>query len=513
MSASASKKKRKELEGQGLSSKNIAADKSRKEKNSTLKNVLIVALVLIVCAAAVFAVIKLVNRPSYDTKATVLTVGEEKLTVPVYNYFYNWNANQFYNYYSQYSQVIQSGVPFSQQSMGEGTTLEDYLKQSTNENVKNVLNLVALAKANGYTLSEEDKKTISDSVEAMKATAEQYKANFPSLEKYLNEVYGEGCDLESYEEFLTLSMIASNYSEKFQSEFHPSEEDIEKKYQEDVDAYDLVVFAAATVEAESTTVEAETEGESSEGTSETTEATQPATVYTDEAKAAAREKAEGYTKEMPEDSTPAAYGKSSIVSVYNQEIADWLFDSSRKEGDSKCFAANEDETKFYTVRYDRRETNDYYMVKGNLFTIAKDAEGTEVKEGEKTAEQKRDEVLAAIHDGMTDEEFNTAVTALGYSASPMSISRNYSVEEIRSFLYDDSRKAGDLLTTYENDTNYYVVRFASREEELYRNQTISNVLLNEKYNEIISKDEVKVDENMMQYANTDLTFYNNSSES
>lgn len=502
MSASASKKKRKELEGQGLSKK-TAANKSHESKNNTLKTTLIVALVLVVCAAAVFGVVKLVNRPSYDTKATVVTVGSETMTVPVYNCFYTMNANQFYSYYSQY---IQAGVPVSQQSFGEDTTVEDYLKSTTNDYVKNVLNIVALAKANGFSLSDEDKKSITDEVESFKTSAEQ-NPYYSSTEKYLEAVFGEGTDLDDYEEYLTLTTIATKYIEKFQNEFKASDADIEKKYQEDVTAYDQVVFTSASVEAESSPAE------TGDSTTDPTGTTQPATVYTDEAKAAAREKAEGYTQEMPEDSKPNAYAKASVVNVYTQEIADWLFDDARKEGDVKCFAANEEETKFYTIRFDRRETNDYCMVKANLYTITKDAEDAELKDGEKTAEQKRDELLAAIHDGMTDEEFTTAVTALGYSSSPINISRNYSIEEIRSFLYDDSRKPGDLLTTYENDTSYYVVRFVSQEEEIYRNQMISNDLLNAKYEEIISKDELKVDEALMQHANTDVTFTSNTSAS
>ena len=76
MSASASKKRRKELELQGLSTKDIAAKEEKEQRSKLLRNGLIVALVVAVCVAAVFAVISLVNRPSYDTKAAAATVGD-----------------------------------------------------------------------------------------------------------------------------------------------------------------------------------------------------------------------------------------------------------------------------------------------------------------------------------------------------------------------------------------------------------------------------------------------------
>ena len=110
MSASASKKKRKELEEQGLSPKDVAAQKAKEQKAKTTKNILIVALVIVVVAAAVIGVISLVNAPSYDVKAAVATVGEEKITVPIYDYFYNLSAS---NFYESYSFLIQGGVPLS----------------------------------------------------------------------------------------------------------------------------------------------------------------------------------------------------------------------------------------------------------------------------------------------------------------------------------------------------------------------------------------------------------------
>ena len=53
MSASASKKKRKELEQQGLSAKNVAVQTANQQKKQTFRNVLVVLLAIFICAAAV----------------------------------------------------------------------------------------------------------------------------------------------------------------------------------------------------------------------------------------------------------------------------------------------------------------------------------------------------------------------------------------------------------------------------------------------------------------------------
>ena len=175
--------------------------------------------------------------------------------------------------------------------------------------------------------------------------------------------------------------------------------------------------------------------------------------------------------------------------------------------------------------FDGRETNDYHLVNANIFTINKDKpaeekdeaaeqkdedvqEATEAKE-EKTAEQKRDELLAAIHDGMTDAEFSTAVSALGYNVGTNTITKDYSIEEIRDFLFDAERKSGDLFTSYETATAYYIVRYASTEEKTYRDQMVESALWSKYYSDIASKNDVTVNEDLMKYANTNLTFNSN----
>ena len=114
---------------------------------------------------------------------------------------------------------------------------------------------------------------------------------------------------------------------------------------------------------------------------------------------------------------------------------------------------------------------------------------------------------------MTDEEFETAVTALGYSASTNALTRTYSNEEIRDYLFDESRKAGDL-TTIETDTTYYIVRYASAAEETYRDTLVKNSMRNTFYKGIVEANKIEIDEDVLVNAKTDLTFgtAENSSE-
>lgn len=548
MSASASKKKRKELEEQGLSAYAIAEKKAKEQKSKTLRNVLIVALAAVVCFAAVFGVIALVNRPDYDTKAPVLSVGSEKVTVPVYDYFYNLTASNFYN---SYSFIIESGKPLSQQKniFGEGT-LEDLLKENTNASLGEILNVVAKAKAENFELSSELKANVASGLASVKSEAQMYGM---SVDKYLAARFGEGCDLDSYEEYLKLYMTYSGYATKLSADFQPSAEEIQAEYEKDTGAYDLVSFTYATSAAESSkagdsestqkepdpsdaaedTAPAAAEGTEPAATEATapaaTEATAPAapasteTMYTDEAKAAAKEKAEAYAKEMPEDANTVTYNKENAKSYLTEEIANWLFEEGRKEGDVKVFARDDKETFYYTVRFDSRDTNDYCLVNANIITIQKDKESDvaskDVKEEDAqkeetlTAKQKFEALTAAVKEGMSDEDFNKTVTDLnqGYSTSVNPITRTYSMKEIREWLYEEGRKAGDLLTSYETDTAYYLVRFVSTEEETYRDTMVKNHLWNDYYDSIAKAKEYTVDQELLKNAFTDLSFQSNSS--
>ncbi len=512
MSASASKKKRKELEEQGLSAKDVAARKEKEKKSRQLRNLLIVVLAVAVALAAVFAVIKLVNRPSYDLKAPAATVGEEKITVPMYDYFYNLTASNFYN---SYSFLIQDGVPLSQQSsfFGGDGTLEDYMKDTTNSSLREIFNVCAKAKADGYQLSGEQQDSIKEALDSLKTEAATY--GFSNADKYLAARFGEGCNTDNYEEYMKVFLTYTGYANRLNEEFKPTVEEITAAYVADRSAYDLVNFTYATSAAEAEKTEAKTpDANVTDG--ETTAATEaPAStdpVYTDEAKAAAKAKAEEYLKEMPEDATTTSYNKDSVNSYFNEDIANWLFDDARKDGDVQVFPKDEKETYFYAVRFNSRDTNDYCLINANIISVAKDKEDAEIKEGEQSAKEKFDALVAAVKEGMSDEDFSKAVTALSYSDSTTSVSRTYSLEEIRDFLFDENRKEGDLLTSYENDTAYYLVRYASTDDETYRDTMVKNKLWNTYYEGIATANEIKVDEELLKHANTDLTFHKSNTE-
>jgi hypothetical protein len=237
---------------------------------------------------------------------------------------------------------------------------------------------------------------------------------------------------------------------------------------------------------------------------------------------------------MPEDAINNHVQKSQVS---NKELAEWLFDSARKEGDTTVIAQDEDGTTYVTVRFDKRETNDYNRVNGYILTIDRKVEETKAEEGseatkesseatkegseetEKEAEPTPDEKLATLKeglkDGMTDEEFETYVKDLKYSAYVRTMDKYSSIDEINEWLFDPARKAGDT-ETFETEDTYYLVRYSSAQEMTYRNELVKNSLLQKLYSEISTQNELKLVmdiETIKEKANTNLTFRGNTSAS
>ena len=541
MSASASKKKRKQLDPQGLSFRELAEQKQAEKKKKTRKNVLIVVCAVLAVLVIVYGVILLINS---RYRKTVATVGDEEIILPIYNTFYMTNANNM-SYYN----IFKPNVALRDQPNtvdGEGGTMEDYLIRTTNDSIRQNYNIYIKAMADKtFSLSDDAKQYISNSIKSMETSATN--AGYSSVNDYLRANFGRGYKLSDYENYLTITTTASEYTQHLQDTFAPSESDLSTAYDASPEDFDFVFYTYSTTKAEAEKTESTENTEDDENKSSdlnTANASEPAQdaapTYTDEAKAAAKAEAEKKQKNMPEDATSTHVQKSQIA---NKELAEWLFDSARKEGDTTVIAQDEEGTTYVTVRFDNRETNDYNRVNGYILTIDRKVEAADAEEGseatkaeesseatregseetekddEKEAEPTPDEKLATLKeglkDGMTDEEFETYVKDLKYSANVRTMDKYSSIDEINEWLFDPARKAGDT-ETFETEDTYYLVRFSSVQEMTYRNELVKYSLLKKLTSEISNQNELKLVmdvETIKEKANTNLTFRGNTSAS
>lgn len=517
MSASASKKRRQQRNEAGLTPSELSASQKKAEQKKKRLPIIIFCVVTLVAVALVVGLALLADKqaearldaqivPTYDITTVAATVGEEQITVPMYNYFYTMTVNNNASLYTYFG--LQAGTPFAEQSYGEDQTFEDVFKEQTKSTIQQYVNIYAEAKANGFALSEDDLAAIEENIASARTTAKN--SGYRKLNHFLYVNYGEGCNEENFREYLTLMQTVSSYAAKMEETFVPSDEDIENEYAENPDAYDLIHYTLYTVKAESIEEEVEAEGDDEEP--------QTQTVYTDEAKAEAKAEAEAAAESFPTEGTTESYGnKSTLVSRFDEDTAAWLVDSARQAGDVEVFEVDGGQS-YRVIRYESRDTNDYNRVNAYVVSIPLASSSSETNEDGSAVETSNEGVIAKITAGlrkdMTDEAFEKLISDNGYTASSSEIAKTSYNEDVINFLYGSDRTAGDfqVITT---ESYYYVVRFQSVAEKLYRLELVEESLHetaeNDWYTAVNEKNTIEIDEYALAYANTNRTLYSSGS--
>lgn len=508
MSASASKKRRIEAMQQAqttAAAKKKAEDQKKKKRNilfcavAALVVLLIVGLALISRANTV-AKLKEELTPKYDTSAAVATVGEEQVSVPFYDYFFYQVVNSGSYSFSTLANygLLEYDVPLAEQSFN-GQTAEQFYIEQTNQTIQQYMNLYTEAKANGQTLSDEQRDLIDQTVANMRKNV---SSGIYDLNYYLSTVMGSGCNEDNYRDYLEMLYIVEGYETRMKESFEPSAEEIAKEYAENAGAYDLVYYASYTVQAEGTEETVESEEENAEPETKT--------VYTEEALAQAKADADAAAAAFPEAEAVSSSGNQSMIeSSFNEEIAAWLYDSARKAGDIEVFFMGDEVGSYKVVRFDRRETNDYHRVNGYVvrLPITTDENGSTQAQVEANVKN----FLSGVTSDMSEEDFAARVTEFNLLGDAQVIGKNTFSQDITDFVYDSSRKFGDI-ETFTTDSMIYIVRYHSLEEDVYRDVLVHDALYNAAHTawseEVTSRNEIVIDEKMFAYTNTNMTIQN-----
>ena len=217
MSASSKKKLRKEQEAAKLTEKQLTAQKETKKTN--LYTALFVAVMVILLVVAITIGVKqIITRSGIREKnTTALTVGEHELSNAELNYFFVDSVNNFLSQYGSYAAMfgLDTSKPLDEQYVDEEqtTTWADNFLDSAKENAKAVYAVNDAAKAEGFTLSEEEQLSITSTITNLRSYAMIY--GFSDADDYLKAVYGNGSSVESYEAYLQRNTIYTAYQERY----------------------------------------------------------------------------------------------------------------------------------------------------------------------------------------------------------------------------------------------------------------------------------------------------------
>ena len=539
MSASSKKKLRNELEAAKLTERQIAEQKeAKKVKLYTITFAVVLAALLVIAVA--IGITQTISTSGMREKNTVaMTVNGTELNNAEMNYFYIDVLNNFYSQNGSYAALFGLDVtkPLNDQVYDEttGDTWADYFLDSAKTNAAAVYAVCEAAEAAGHTLSEEEVSNVDAAISNISLYGAMY--GYTDAETYLKAMYGNGANLDTYRAYVEKTLLANSFQNAYSESLVFEDADLRSAEAENFDeyssfAYNYYYLAASRFQEGGTTAE--------DGT----------TTYSDEEKAAAvaaaEEAAQALTGEeittiealdaaiaaLPVNAENASaastrYDAQRYTSI-TSDIAQWLADDSRKEGDMTIITnastdseGNETVNGYYVVRFESATDNAFALK--NVRHILTSFEGgttdettgvTTYSDEEKAAakaaaeeilnEWKSGEATEASFAGLAAEKStDTGSTANGGLYE--NIYPGQMVEAFEDWCYDESRKAGDTGIV-ETEYGYHIMYFSGNSEETYRDYMIRNDLtsnaITEWYNGIV--DSAVVTEGSFEYLSLDM---------
>ena len=232
------------------------AKKVTKEKSKTDVWYTVLAIVIGVClvfglGVAILQPTGLMDLISLHARTAVKTehysVNNAQFTYLTYATY-----NNYYQTYDSYGYASYLGLdrskPLSQQQYTENMSWLDYCKSEAESTFKQVLALCEAAKADGFTLTSEDKDAIEENITAL---ADYAKQNNYSFSTAVAGIYGsKGITKGDIRRVLEMQTIASKYAEKLRNAYTYTEEQYDNYYEENKFDYLKTDYYSYTVKAD-----------------------------------------------------------------------------------------------------------------------------------------------------------------------------------------------------------------------------------------------------------------------
>ena len=508
MSASSNKKLRTEQDTSKLTERQIAEQQeAKKVKMYTIA--FVVVLVFLLAIAAYVGISQYIRTSGVNENKTIaLTVGDTQLNNTELNYFFMDSVNNFYSQNGNYAAIFGLDVtkPLNQQVMDPetGETWADYFVNTAKTNATSVYALYGAAVKEGFTMPEAQQNSVDSTISTLELYSTIY--GYKDANQYLKAIYGSGASLESYRSYLEKTMLASAYQTAYADSLTFTDADLRAAEADNYNKYSSYAYNYYNLP-----VSKFLEGGTTDENGNTT--------YSDEEKAAAQQKAEAAAKSLTGEEITTAQALDAAIAALsinadndtamstryddqsytgiNSTIAQWLSDSSRKEGDITYLAnsttdADGKETinGYYVVRFD--SVNDNTFPLKNVRHILVSFEGgtsddsgniTYSAEEKAAAKATAEELLNQWKSGEATED-SFAALATEKSSDPGStangglyedIAPNQMVAAFNDWCFAEGRKAGDTGIV-ETEYGYHVMYFVGDSDVTYRDYQIRNEL-------------------------------------
>ncbi len=449
-------------------------EKEKEKKEERISTAVgIVFLVALVCLVASFPI-----RTYLATHETYVVINGEKVNKVEFDYVYNTSKNNYITQYGSYLSYfgLDTSKDLSTQMYSDTLTWQDYFEQNAVESLKQNKALMAEAKAAGFTYDTTDEyNTFKETIKTSAAAAGV------SDKEYVRSIYGSYATMGRIEEYVKNDMVMNAYYQKLQEDNAPSDDEIQSYYEENKATYDSVDYRLTTIEADLPTEPTELADPVEETAADTT-GTTDGTTATDTTQDTAYQPSDAEIAKAMEDAKVLADDAEQTVAKdgeahenekktsVNYMISDWLFDDTRKAGDTTVIT-NDNSHCYYVVAFEKRYLDETPSADVRVIIPTEDKNGEEILEEWKNG--------AATEDSFAElcKKYTQDTSAVENGGLFEQVTKTGMTEELSNWIFDSSRQAGDTVAITVSDTTYVLYYIGQDQPEWKIN--IKNTLVSD----------------------------------
>lgn len=510
--------------------KNAKKSPQMTKAKKVIGKVVAIVLAVVVCLAAVYGIFNFFGIP--QKVLTAAKIGDERVTVAKYNFYYmdmylnTYNQSQSYDsqygagYGAMYTGYDSSKTPMEQEYPGtledfegESATWADYFRVQSLKYLQTYLAYAKLAKEAGMTLDEDELADIDEQVESIRSSAE---SNDYSLDRYLTKIYGKGVNEKLLREVMEERQLAYKYAQQKQEDVKTGVTDaqIEEEYTANPAEYALVTLNGFVVSADTSAIADDATDDEK-------------TAATEAAMADAKAKAEGYAAKVNSAETLLEQAKAynstateasvkledvtgtTLASTFSQAASDWAYAAERAVGDVTVVETSKGYAVLYMAVLPHKDMSKPVDVRHILiqFDTTTDESGNTVAltSAEKEAYyQQAQAIYNQFLENPTEENFATLANNNSDDTGSNTNGGLYEdvhvgdmVTAFNDWCFDPNRKPGDS-GIIETNYGYHVMYYVGNDNEETWKSTVRSTLASDALSafddEIVNGETYKINE-------------------
>lgn len=489
VSEQASEEKQKVITKYDLKVQRRKEEKEREERAKRVSTtVTIVILVALVCLVLSFPI-----RTYLTLHSSFIKIGNEDVTKVEFDYSYYTVLNNYVSSYSSYLSLfgLDPSGDLSTQMYSSTMSWKDYFEEQTVDSMRRSKALKADAIANGFTY--DTKAELDKYVEQIKAGAQESGL---SLTKYVQQLFGPYATIDRIKPFMEEAIFVSKYNDKLSGDFAPSKEEIEAKYAEDPQSYDSIDYRILSFDAEFPTEPTdlalpEDEREYTDN-ADGTKTYKPSDAEKEKAMAEAKKLADAALSTVKSEGQEV---KNVQYSSTNTVIRDWLFDTSRKAGNTSVMEDTSMD-RYYTIEFVKRYRDETPTVNARILVADNESDAQEIYDTWQSGGA-TEEYFAELADG----KYIDKSVAEGGLMEGLTVDQDI-YEELIDWLFAEGRKVGDSGIVNIDEVVSFVIYYSGEGDPKWYNTIKSNLrstALNEYVDALQEKCEVQDPKKNLKY--------------